>query len=223
MNGGSRWFRRRDVPWMPPDLGPGDGPLGVGGRLDVPTLLRAYSEGVFPWYSEGDPIMWWSPDPRGIFELDGIHVSRRLARTMRSGQFTTTVDKCFFDVVRECGEQRDGGTWITNEMLAAYTRLHREGHAHSVEVWHEGQLAGGIYGVAIGGLFAGESMFHRVTDASKVALVTLGQRLKEQGFTLFDTQMVTEHTTTMGAIEIPRSDYLRRLKDAVKRNEITFA
>lgn len=226
MNAGSpfnRWFRKRDVPWQPPETGPGNVPLGIGGTLDSKTLLRAYSEGVFPWYSEGDPVLWWSPDPRGIFELDLFHVPRRLARTIRSGKFTTTVNTAFFDVMRECGEERDGGTWITDDMLSAYTQLHRKGHAHSVEVWHEGKLAGGIYGVAIGGLFAGESMFYRVTDASKVALVKLVERLKERGYLLFDVQMVTEHTATMGAVEIPRRDYLERLAQAVLRQDVIFA
>ena len=226
MNGGagfSRWFRHRDVPWLPPELGPGDAPLGVGGDLDAATLVRAYSEGVFPWFSHGDPVLWWSPDPRGIFELDGLHVSRRLQRTIRSGTFAVTVDRCFADVMRACGEGRGEGTWITPEMLAAYTELHRRGHAHSLEVWKGGALAGGIYGVSVGGLFAGESMFHRVTDASKVALVKLAERLAERGYTLFDTQMVTDHTTAMGAVEIPRAAYLRRLKAAVARTGVTFA
>lgn len=225
MNGGNpidRWFRRRTVPWLPPDVGPGDGPIGIGGRLDVPTLVRAYSEGVFPWFSQGDPVMWWSPDPRGIFELDRIHVSHRLARTIRSGKFSVTVNRCFFDVVRECGEERDEGTWITDEMLEAYTALHRDGHAHSLEVWHEDKLAGGIYGVTVGGLFAGESMFHRVTDASKVALVKLCERLRERGFILFDSQMVTPHTAAMGAIEIPRSEYLRHVREAIELKGISF-
>ena len=224
MNGGSanRWFHKRDVPWQPPETAPGHSPIGMGGALDTRTLLRAYSEGVFPWFSEGDPLLWWSPDPRGIFELDRIHVSRRLARTLRSGKFTTTVDTAFFDVMRECGEEREEGTWITEEMLTAYLELHRAGHAHSVEVWQNGQLVGGIYGVAIGGLFAGESMFHRVTDASKVALATLGERLRSRGYVLFDTQMVTPHTATMGAVEIPRSEYLARLATAVAKKDVTF-
>jgi leucyl/phenylalanyl-tRNA--protein transferase len=249
-------FRRgnrpdRDVPWIEPALGDSEGLVGVGGELAPDLLLQAYSEGVFPWFSEGDPVLWWSPDPRAVIELDGLHVSRRLARTIRSGKFLVTVNWCFERVIRSCGEVRPEGTWITEEMIRAYTELHRAGYAHSVEVWvasavppppldagmrfnswdetkaaftpeavtriklHGRELAGGIYGVAIGGLFAGESMFHTVTDASKVALAALVGRLKTRGYVLFDVQMTTGHTERMGAIEIPRADYLRRLNDAV--------
>jgi len=159
---------------MPPELGDKDGLVGVGGDLSPATLLRAYSDGVFPWFSDGDPILWWSPDPRGVLELDGLHVSRRLARTIRGGKFRVTANQCFERVMRACGETRPEGTWVTEEMVAAYTELHRRGHAHSLEVWVGDDLAGGIYGVAVGGLFAGESMFHAVTDASKVAIVATG-------------------------------------------------
>jgi leucyl/phenylalanyl-tRNA--protein transferase len=221
-------FRRgsganRDVPWIPPELGDPQGLVGVGGDLSPALLRRAYAEGVFPWYSEGDPLLWWSPDPRAVIELDGIHVSRRLARTMRSGKFRVTVDTCFAGVMRACGENRDGGTWVTDEMVAGYTELHRLGDAHSLEVWQGDELAGGIYGVSVGGLFAGESMFHRKTDASKVALVSLVERLRERGFVLFDVQMKTDHTERMGAVEIPRAEYLDRLRDAIRMTDVTFA
>lgn len=221
-------FRRgsgsgRDVPWMPPELGDGPGLVGVGGDLSPDTLLRAYAAGVFPWFNDGDPVLWWSPDPRAIIELDGIHISRRLARTIRSGQFRVTVDVCFEAVMRACGETRPEGTWVTEDMVAGYTELHRRGHAHSLEVWQGDELAGGIYGVAVGGLFAGESMFHHVTDASKVALISLVQRLRDRGYVLFDVQMKTDHTTRMGATEIPRDEYLRRLRDAVAMTRMTFA
>ena len=224
----------RDVPWIEPRLGEPEGLIGVGGDLSPALLLRAYSEGVFPWFSEGDPVLWWSPDPRAIIELDGLHVSRRLARTIRSGKFRVTVDRQFEAVMRACGETRPDGTWVTDEMVGAYVRLHQEGHAHSVEVWSpveeaagtaalpEWQLAGGIYGVAIGGLFAGESMFHTVTDASKVALAALVEHLKSQGYALFDVQMKTEHTERMGAVEIPRDAYLARLQDAVGMGNVRF-
>lgn len=220
-------FQRRpgpdsDVPWMPPDLADPDGFVGVGGDLSVPTLVRAYSDGVFPWYNDGDPILWWSPDPRGVIELDGLHVSHRLARTIRSGKFRVTVDTCFRDVMRSCGENRPEGTWVTAEMLDAYTALHEAGFAHSVEVWAGDELAGGTYGVAVGGLFAAESMFFRATDASKVALVALVERLRARGFVLLDVQMKTEHSGRMGATTIPRAEYLSRLRDAVKLTHVTF-
>lgn len=229
---------RRAVPWVPPELGEPEGLVGVGGDLTPATLLRAYADGVFPWFSPGDPILWWSPDPRAIIELDGLHVSRRLSRTIRSGKFRVTANQAFADVMRMCGEERDEGTWVTPEMLAGYTELHRLGHAHSVEVWIDeipavataglvpgaaAHLVGGIYGVAVGGLFAGESMFHRVSDASKVALAALVERLKARGYVLFDVQMTTEHTERMGAVTIPRADYLRRLREAVKLTGVTFA
>lgn len=237
---------KREVPWIPPELSEPEGLVGVGGDLDPATLLRAYADGVFPWFSDGDPVLWWSPDPRAVIELDGLHVSRRLARTIRSGKFRVTADRAFEAVMRGCGEDREEGTWVTAEMLAGYTELHRLGHAHSVEVWHhpgtaavpaaggeraagtaavpgeDWLLAGGIYGVAVGGLFAGESMFHRVTDASKVALAALVERLRRRGFVLFDVQMTTDHTARMGAVNIPRADYLRRLRAAVKLKDVSF-
>jgi leucyl/phenylalanyl-tRNA--protein transferase len=218
----------RGRPWVPPELAGPDGLVGVGGDLRPPTLLRAYAEGVFPWFNDGDPVLWWSPDPRAVIELDGVHVSRSLARTIRSGKFHVTYDRDFRAVMRCCAEARDESTWITDEMLDAYGELHRLGHAHSVETWvtDEGGspvLAGGIYGVTVGALFAGESMFYRVADGSKVALVALVGRLRERGFTLFDVQMRTDHTTRMGATEIPRSEYLARLKDAVRKPDVTFA
>jgi leucyl/phenylalanyl-tRNA--protein transferase len=179
------------------------------------TLVHAYRSGVFPWFGESDPILWWSPDPRAVFELDGLHVSRRLARTVRSGKFDLTIDRAFGKVIRGCAD-RDGGTWITRAMIAAYERLHRLGVAHSVEAWQGQELAGGIYGVALGGFFSGESMFSRVSDASKVALAFLAGHLRSQRFHLFDTQVLTAHTTRMGAVELPRRDYLQRLRDALR-------
>ncbi len=200
-----------------PEAADPHGLVAVGGDLRPETLLDAYRHGVFPWYSDGLPVCWWSPDPRAILPLDGLHVSRRLARTVRSGRFAVTANRDFAGVIRGCAV-RDEGTWITQDMIAAYERLHELGHAHSVEAWQDGELAGGVYGVAIGGLFAAESMFHRSTDASKVALVALFARLRERGFTLLDTQMVTPHTARFGAIEIPRSEYLGRLHEALKRD-----
>ncbi len=212
-----------DAPyWNPPAAAGPDGLVGVGGDLRPATLVRAYADGVFPWFSPGDPILWWSPDPRGVFDLGRIHVSRSLARTIKAGKFRVTVNQAFRQVIEACATTRTDGTWITDEMIEAYTDLHAVGAAHSVETWLPGmdggwQLAGGIYGVAVGGLFAGESMFHRATDASKVALVALTDRLRARGFTLFDTQMVTDHTATMGAVEIPRAEYLARLAAAAAK------
>lgn len=204
--------------WFPdPRRARSDGLVAVGGDLSVERLLLAYRCGVFPWSAE--PITWWSPNPRAIFELEHIHISRSLERTLRKGAFTVTYDANFEAVLKGCAlaPRREGQTWISPEFIAAYARLHYAGHAHSVEVWQDGELAGGIYGVAVGGLFAGESMFHRVTDASKVALVHCARRLAERKFALFDTQMVTSVTSSLGAFEIPRTEYLSRLASAVFR------
>jgi len=196
------------------------GLVAVGGDLSIPRLLLAYRSGLFPWTA--DPVTWWSPEPRGIIELDQLHISRSLARALRKGVFEITVDRAFCDVITACAETRRPGGWISPEFIAAYTALHQAGHAHSVECWQAGQLVGGVYGVTVGGLFAGESMFHRATDASKVALCHLVQRLKQGGFTLFDTQMVTTVTRQLGAVEISRTEYLRRLAEAVAR-PVTWA
>jgi leucyl/phenylalanyl-tRNA--protein transferase len=197
------------------------GLVAVGGDLRPGRLLHAYRHGIFPWYSEGEPVLWWSPDPRAIFDLDGLHVSRRLRRTLRSGRFTATVNRDFAGVIRGCADRPGEGTWITEDMIAAYEELHRLGHAHSVEVWHDGRLAGGVYGVAVGGLFAGESMFTRVRDGSKVALVALVERLRQRGFQLFDIQLLTPHTASLGAVEISRDEYLARLRRALAC-DVTF-
>jgi leucyl/phenylalanyl-tRNA--protein transferase len=202
-------------PLLVADLADDSGLVAVGGDLRPERLLRAYRAGVFPWYDEGQPVCWWSPDPRAIIELDGLHISRRLARTLRSGRFHVTVNLDFASVIRGCADRGAEGTWITANMIRAYERLHQLGLAHSVEVWRSGELAGGLYGVAIGGFFAGESMFTRSRDASKVALVHTLERLRDRGFRLFDIQMLTEHTARLGAIEIPRSEYLVRLRRAL--------
>jgi leucyl/phenylalanyl-tRNA--protein transferase len=209
-----RWVRDAPPRFLNPALADAMGLVGIGGDLRPQWLLQAYRRGIFPWYDEGDPILWWSPDPRAIFELDGMHVPRRLQRTIRAGRFTVTVNRAFGDVLRGCA-QRPEGTWITADMMQAYQTLHQMGHAHSVEAWKNGDLAGGIYGVAVGGLFAGESMFTRQRDGSKVALVSLVERLRERGFQLFDIQMLTEHTARLGAVEIPRQEYLTRLHKAL--------
>ncbi len=199
-----------------PEYADDNGLVAVGGDLGPQTLLQAYSRGIFPWFDQNMPILWWSPDPRAIIELDGLHISRRLARTIRSGRFRLTFDRAFARVMHGCADRPGEGTWITPDMLEAYERLHSLGIAHSVEAWQGEELAGGIYGVAVGGFFAGESMFTRVRDASKVCLVTLVERLRQRGFALFDVQLRTDHTTRMGAIDVPRVEYLRRLQLALQ-------
>jgi leucyl/phenylalanyl-tRNA--protein transferase len=192
----------------------GFGLVGIGGDLRPERLLTAYRQGVFPMYEEGEPICWWSPDPRAVFDLKGMHISRRLQRTIRSGRFHCTADRDFAAVMRGCADRREG-TWITQDMIDAYLTLHRLGFAHSVEVWEGRDLVGGLYGVAVGGLFAGESMFYRVNDASKVGLVFLFERLRQCKFELFDTQIINDHTAALGAYEISRTDYLEWLQRAI--------
>ena len=195
-----------------------DGLVCVGGRLTPEWLLDAYRHGIFPWpVWDNEPMAWWSLDPRAIIEFDNLHVSRRLARKMRMGRFNATADHRFEDVIHACGMvgDRTNNTWLTPPMIAAYTELHRLGHAHSVEIWQDDCLVGGTYGVAIGGLFAAESMFHRVADASKMAVVHLVAHLRARGYRLFDIQQWTPHTGRMGAVEIPRIEYLCRLAEVV--------
>ncbi len=193
-----------------------EGLVAVGGDLSVPRLLLAYRSGIFPWTV--DPITWWSPEPRGIFELDRFHVSRSLARVIRKGVFHTTVDRAFRRVMEGCAarERHRRSTWISPEFIEDYTQLHEQGHAHSLECWQGWRLVGGVYGVALGGFFAGESMFHRVSDASKVVLFHLIEHLRRRGFVLFDIQMLTPITAQLGGITIPREEYLRRLAHAVR-------
>lgn len=201
-----------------PELAEAEGLVAVGGDLSEERLLAAYRQGIFPW--SVNPVTWWSPDPRGIIELDQFHISESLARIVRKKTFEVTRDRAFGEVMRACavpGPKRPGG-WITEEFVTAYTRLHQRGHAHSVECWQNGKLVGGIYGVAVGGLFAGESMFHRADNASKVALHQLVAHLRERRFLLFDIQMVTTATQPLGAKAISRRDYLKRLAIAVAKD-----
>ena len=200
-----------------PERANAEGLVAVGGELSVPRLLLAYRSGIFPWTAA--PVTWWSPDPRGIFLLERFHISRSLARVIRQGVFTVTVDKAFREVMEGCAAPAKGrrSTWITPEFVQAYTEMHEQGHAHSLECWQNERLVGGIYGVAIGGFFAGESMFHLVANASKVALYHLVEHLRERGFELFDIQMVTPITEQLGAIEIRREDYLSRLTLALAK------
>lgn len=193
-----------------------DGLVAVGGDLSLPRLLLAYRSGIFPWSVE--PITWWSPHPRGIIELDAFHIGRTLAKTIRRGEFRLTADRAFRAVMQGCATPAPGrsSSWISAEFIEAYTQLHAAGHAHSVECWSGNELVGGVYGVHIGGVFAGESMFHRVSNASKVALAYLVQILRSQSFALFDIQMVTPHTQSLGATSISRDAYLQRLQTAVR-------
>ena len=189
--------------------------------LDPALVIRAYREGIFPMAMERGQIGWFSPDPRGILPLEAFHVPARLARVVRAGRFEIAVDRAFEAVMRACAERPRNGTWISEEIVQCYVAMHRLGLAHSVEAWQGDRLVGGLYGVHLGAAFFGESMFHRARDASKVALVALVDRLTRRGFRLLDTQWVTPHLEQFGAIEIPRREYLRRLKDAIS-HECTF-
>ena len=209
-----------DEPVFPPaELTHESGLLAVGGRLEPEWLLTAYESGIFPWpSSEVEPMLWFSPDPRCVLPPAEVHVSRRLARVLRQGRFEVRVDTAFEAVMRGCAETPrpdQDGTWISEAMMEAYLRLHRLGHAHCVETWREGRLVGGIYGVALGGAFFGESMFHRERDASKVALVSLCRRLDAAGYALLDCQVETEHLLRMGARSIPRKRFLAALERAL--------
>jgi leucyl/phenylalanyl-tRNA--protein transferase len=216
------------IPWLSDDdplppvadaLRRPNGLLAAGGGLSVRRLVEAYRRGCFPWYSEGEPVLWWSPDPRMVLFPSELHVPRSLERRLRRGEFRITADRAFADVIAGCAEPRDdGGTWITDEMIAAYERLHAAGYAHSVEAWQGDLLVGGLYGVGIGEAFFGESMFTRVPDASKAAFVTLVRIFVDRGIGLIDCQMRTEHLARFGAREIPRSEFLARVQVLV-RNE----
>lgn len=194
--------------------------LMIGGELTPEWLVSAYRAGIFPWpivELEFELLAWFSPDPRAVIELDGLHVSRRLARRIRSRQFQVTIDRDFAGVMEGCAGLRGGlrGTWITPTVKQAYRHMHDLGYAHSIEVWSEARLVGGLYGIALGGMFAGESMFHLVTDASKVALACLVDHLRSRGYVLFDIQQTTAHSRRMGSTEIPRSEFVRRVAAAV--------
>lgn len=198
-----------------------EGLLALGGDLSVARLLLAYRSGIFPWTDE--PLTWWSPDPRAIFDIEHFRPPKRLETKLRHHPFQITIDRDFAAVIHACADPAPGreSTWISPRFIEAYLKLHLQGHAHSVEVWHEGELVGGIYGVAIQGFFAGESMFHRATDASKIALCHLMDHLRARNFELFDTQVLSPLTARLGAIEIRRRDYLDRLASAL-RNPTQF-
>lgn len=198
-----------------------DGLLAMGGDLSPERLLAAYRQGIFPWYEEGVPIFWWSPDPRFVLLPEDLHVPASLARILRNGPFTVTWNRCFRDVMAACARvprKDQEGTWITGEMVAAYVRLHELGHALSVEVWREERLVGGLYGVTVGRAFFGESMFSLEPNASKVALVRLVEGMVARGCTLIDCQMHTPHLERFGGCYLPRAEFLARLREAVRED-----
>ena len=190
-----------------------DGLLAVGGCLSPPRLLNAYRHGVFPWFNPGEPILWWSPNPRLVLFPEQLHISHSLAKTLRKKSLTITIDHCFTDVMRACAEPRAyaAGTWISDDMLNAYQRLHQMGFAHSIEAWQQEHLVGGLYGVAIGQVFFGESMFHTVTDASKIVFAHLVQQLKAWNYQLIDCQIHTPHLSSLGAQNIDRQQFIAHL------------
>ncbi len=195
-----------------------DGLLAVGGDLSPERLLLAYQMGIFPWYDDPQPILWWSPNPRFVLLPDQLHVSRKLEKTLRRELFDITLDQHFPEVIRNCAASRNGveGTWITNSMENAYNELYRRGHAHSVEVWQDNDLVGGLYGVAIGKVFFGESMFSQVSNASKVGFVHFVRQLQHWGFRLIDCQIESEHLSRFGANRLPRTEFNRLLERWVK-------
>jgi len=209
---------RKDLAFPPPDaaLKQPNGLLAVGGDLSPARLLEAYHHGIFPWFNDDDePILWWSPDPRAVMPPANVKISRSLRRRLTRGDFTVTMDLAFGDVVAGCAGPRSGatGTWITPAMQAAYCQLHQLGYAHSVETWLDEQLVGGLYGVGLGRMFYGESMFSRVSDASKFAMVRLAQQLLCWGFVMIDCQVMNPHMASLGAVEMPRREFLALVRD----------
>lgn len=199
-----------------------NGLLAAGGGLGMPRLLDAYARGIFPWFSEGDPVLWWCPDPRMVLAPERIHVSKSLKRRLRRRDYDVSLDRAFADVLRACAAPRrdDGGTWLVPAMMRAYTRLHEAGVAHSVEVWIDGELAGGLYGVALGRMFFGESMFTRRTDGSKIAIVALAAQLARWGFPLIDCQMRTAHLASLGATDMPRRQFVQAVDRLVREPRV---
>ncbi len=221
MKGSIVWLSERDSPQAFPPveraLSEPDGLLAAGGDLSPPRLLEAYRRGIFPWYSRGQPILWWCPDPRAVLRPERMKVSRSLAKSIRNRGFETRIDGSFREVLRYCGstELRPGGTWLSPEMRAAYLRLHKLGYAHSVETWLNDRLVGGLYGIAVGRVFFGESMFSLERDASKVALKRLCDELISRGYHIIDCQMATGHLMSLGAELIPRPEFIELLRTHV--------
>lgn len=207
-----------DLQFPPTRFASPEGLLAIGGDLRAERLLEAYRHGIFPWYSAGQPILWWCPDPRMVLFPADLKLSRSLRKTIRAAKYSVTLDTHFREVTQACAAPRPGqeGTWITPEMIEAYAQLHELGYAHSVEAWMDKELVGGLYGIALGAMFFGESMFARATDASKVAFVHLVRQLQAWGFTLIDCQVTTAHLASLGAEEMARDDFLRRLATALR-------
>ena len=191
-----------------------DGLLAIGGDLSETRILAAYRQGIFPWYSDNQPILWWSPDPRMVLYPENLHISKSLQKSLRKQNYSITFDNAFEEVVNMCAEPRNytDDTWITDEMKQAYIRLHQSGHAHSVECWHNQELIGGLYGIAIGKVFFGESMFARKTDVSKIAFVYLTYHLQNWGYQLIDCQVYSKHLSSLGAINISRDDFIKQIR-----------
>ena len=207
------------IAFPPTHLASEEGLLAVGGDLSRERLLLAYRMGIFPWFSDNEPILWWSPDPRLVLYPCEIRVSKTLKKIIRKGVFTVTMDSAFDRVIRQCAQIRlenNQGTWIVEDIIGAYCKLHGSGFAHSVEAWHQGELAGGLYGVSLGRCFFGESMFTRISNASNVAFVTLVQYLNNLSFDMIDCQLTTKHLLRFGAREIPRFRFLKQLEESLK-------
>jgi len=214
----------KDLIFPPPHLASVEGLLAVGGDLSQERLLLAYRMGIFPWYSDNEPILWWSPDPRLVLYPREIHISKTLQKVIKKGVFQITMDSAFDRVIQACAhvhDNDDGGTWILDDMVKAYRRLHLSGFAHSVEAWHDGELVGGLYGVSLGRSFFGESMFSVMSNASSAALAALASHLNEKSFDMIDCQVTTTHLKNFGAREIPRERFLAQLKESLSVPTIT--
>lgn len=211
----------KEIIFPSPFLAEKDGLLAIGGDLSPDRLINAYYNGIFPWYSEGSPILWWSPDPRFVIFIDKFHIPKRLKRLYKQKKFRTTVDENFEEVIKNCAmvhKTKNGGTWITEDMISAYIELHKKGFAHSVETWHEDKLVGGLYGVTIGSVFSGESMFSIEDNASKIALIALYEHLKSKNFKMIDCQTISKHLKQFGALPISRTEFIKLLRKLSRDN-----
>ena len=213
-----------DLIFPDPSLAEEDGLLAIDGDLSPQRLLLAYSSGIFPWFSEEEPILWWSPDPRFVLYPKDIRISHSMKKILKKNTYKVSFDTCFRDVISNCSSLREEtGTWITSEMIEAYCKLHELGFAHSVECWYDNKLVGGLYGIIIGKCFFGESMFSTMSNASKVAFITLSKVLEENDFALIDCQVHTTHLESLGAVHIPRQDFLQIMKKSISFNALKFA
>ncbi len=213
-----------DEPFFPPaEYSDPDGILAVGGDLSPERLIEAYTHGIFPWYSSETPIIWWSPDPRFVIYPGAVKVSKSMKQILRRKTFEIRFDTSFREVITACSGKRrhEKGTWITAEMIEAYVQMHKLGYAHSIEAWRDGRLMGGLYGISLGGMFFGESMFSRESNASKAAFIVLADNLLRLGFDLIDSQVHTDHMESLGAIEMDRTDFLKLVTDSVQRETIS--